>query len=160
MVRQYLMNKEGEADWRMAREAFSSSSRTWNDRKNSQHVIRPIPQEFETLEEGTRSMPSYIWQLPLVAAAFKLHVENRGEQAVAVDRSSEGTMLPSRVLGFTHRRRACRRRLIEIFSNQKEEKDYGTQFIRKCYIRNLSFENNTDMKFWVGARSLSSKKWT
>lgn len=73
-------------------------------------MIRPIPQEFETLEEATRSMPSYIWQLPLVAAAFKLHVENRGEQgikrcskgctlelllphglAVAVDRSSEGT---------------------------------------------------------------------
>jgi hypothetical protein len=87
-----------------------ASSRTWNDRKNSRHLIRAIPQEFDTLEEGTRSMPSYTWQLPLVAAAFKLHVENRGEQGikwcskggalelllphrlpVAVDRSSERT---------------------------------------------------------------------
>lgn len=32
------------------------------------------------LDEGTRSMPSHIWQLPWVAAAFKLLVENRGEQ--------------------------------------------------------------------------------
>jgi hypothetical protein len=86
-------------------------------------VIRPIPQEFEMLEEGTRSMPSYTWQLPLVAAAFKLHVENRGEQGIK--RCSKGgtleLLLPHRLLVAVDR------------SSERTTRRF-TQDLKMCFI--------------------------
>lgn len=53
MVRQYLMKKEGEADWRMAREAFSC------DLLEESLIMSHVIAEVQALFYGTSSPEKY-----------------------------------------------------------------------------------------------------